>query len=186
VPSLAHEIPIELIRDRPEIVRELLHVVDVELPSGVIEPISAELTQVAPAEYRADLALAICDAAHERTFGVVVEVQRNCDEDKPFVWPLYVMALRARLRRPVVLVVLATTEGVARWARRTIESGHPGCVLEPIVISFDMVPRVTDREVASRAPELAILSAIAHVGDRAVGQTAVESLKVLPEEKRAL
>jgi hypothetical protein len=47
---------------------------------------------------------------------------------------------------------------VAAWARQPIELGHPGFRLRPIVIGFDEVPWVRDRDAALRLPELAMLS----------------------------
>src|SRR5439155_22167438 len=53
VPSLEHEIPLELIRACPEVVRDLLRVAEIELPDGTLELIGADLTQIAPAPFLA-------------------------------------------------------------------------------------------------------------------------------------
>ncbi|MGI9000629.1 MAG: hypothetical protein ACR2GH_03075, partial [Pseudonocardia sp.] len=52
----------------------------------------------------------------------------------------------------------------AGWYATPIELG-PGAVVTPMVLGPDRVPVVTDVEHAGRAPELAVLSAIAHGGD---------------------
>ena len=40
-------------------------------------------------------------------------------------------------------VVVIAPDAVAAWARRPIELGHPGFVLEPMVIAFSELPRIT-------------------------------------------
>jgi hypothetical protein len=53
---------------------------------------------------------------------------------------------------------------VAAWCAAPIELGHPGLVLCPVVLGPHQVPVVTDLDTARRAPELTVLSAIAHGG----------------------
>lgn len=60
----------------------------------------------------------------------------------------------------MLLVVIATDDAVARWAQTPLESGHPGHVLAPIVISFRDIPKV-DANTAIQLPELLVLSALA-------------------------
>jgi hypothetical protein len=50
-------------------------------------------------------------------------VQLSTDEDKRYVWPVYVANLRARIRCPVCLLVIAADETVARWARKPVDPG---------------------------------------------------------------
>lgn len=81
---------VELFRNRPslttELLREALHL---ELPKFTEVRIdSADLTDVQPAEYRADLVVRLLDGVS--VLGVVVEVQLSRDEAKQFAWPAYV------------------------------------------------------------------------------------------------
>gem|GEM_PF-6760576 len=96
-PSLLHEAFLLLFRNRPELAPELLRdVLDVPLPAYAEAKIeSADLTQVTPTEYRADLVVLLVDG--KPVLGIVVEAQLRKDDGKKYSWPVYVSALRARL-----------------------------------------------------------------------------------------
>jgi len=159
-----HEALLQLFRNRPalapKLLRDALHVA-LPLHSEVrIE--SADLTDIQPAEYRADLVAVLRHKA--AVLGVVVEVQLSTDERKKFVWPAYVANLRARLKCPVHLLVIAGDDAVARWAARPVVLG--GLYrFTPWVIGPAGVPEITDSAIAQADPELAVLSAIAHGND---------------------
>lgn len=160
VPSLPHEILVELFHACPDLVRELLRrCLGIELP-GIAEARTSDLTQIVPTEYRADGVIVFREGDRVAA-AAVIEVQRNVDPDKRWTWPLYVAAVGAKERCPVLLVVIAPDEAVARWARTPLESGHPGHVLAPIVISFREVPVIEDEATAQQFPELVVLSALA-------------------------
>ncbi|MEP6866798.1 MAG: hypothetical protein ABJE66_39670 [Deltaproteobacteria bacterium] len=113
-------------------------------------------------EYRADAVVLMRDPDETIVGAVIVEVQLQADPAKRWSWPQYVTALRARLECPVVLLVIAPESSVARWARDSIETGHPGFALGPIVIEMAEVPRLDDVGAARQRPELAVLSVLAH------------------------
>jgi uncharacterized protein DUF4351 len=164
MPSGPHEWLVELFRNRPslapELLREALHV---ELPPFTEARIdSAELNDVQPTEYRADLVVRLLSA--QSVLGIVVEVQLKRHDSKRFVWPAYVATLRARLKCPVCLLVVAVDEAVARWAAKPVEIGF-GNRFVPLVLSPSGVPEVTDEAQAQADPELAVLSAMAHGKD---------------------
>jgi hypothetical protein len=105
MPSQLHEVLVELFRNRPllapELLRDALHA---ELPKFTEARIdSADLTDVQPTEYRADLVVLLLDG--KPVFGIVIEVQLSPKDRKRFVWPAYVATLRARLECPVCLLV---------------------------------------------------------------------------------
>ena len=160
--SWDHEGVIELFRREPKLVAELLGgPLRIELPpySGArVE--SGALTQLNPAELRADLVIALHEG-ERATLGVVLEMQRERDEDKLFSWPAYVTSLRQRLRCEVCLVVVTQHERVQRWASRIIVLGRRGS-FQPLVLGPSSVPVVDTLEEARRAPELAVLSAVVH------------------------
>jgi hypothetical protein len=112
--SRAHEALLLLFRNRPalapELLRDALHLSVPRFTEARIE--SAELTDVQPAEYRADLVVLLYEG--RPVLGIVVEVQLRPDEDKRFSWPAYVANLRARIRCPVCLLVVTVDDGVAR------------------------------------------------------------------------
>lgn len=162
--SQLHEVLLQLFRNRPllapELLRDALHV---ELPKFTEARIdSADLTNVQPAEYRADLVVLLLDGVP--VLGIVVEVQLSQDDRKRFVWPVYLATLRARLECPVCLLVVTVDEAVARWAARPIDMGS-GSRFVPLVLRPSGVPAVTDEAQAHSDPELAVLSAMAHGKD---------------------
>jgi hypothetical protein len=112
MPSQLHEALLQLFRNRPVLAPELLrNALHLDLPSYTDVRIdSADLTEVQPAEYRADLVVLLLDG--EPVLGIVVEVQLSPDERKRFVWPAYVTNLRARLECPVCLLVVAGDESL--------------------------------------------------------------------------
>jgi hypothetical protein len=87
---------------------------------------------------------------------VVVEAQLTADGDKQWSWPVYLASLRARMRRPALLLVVRIDANLARRCARPIELGHPGYVVAPIVLGPDQVPAVHDPDLAARAPELIV------------------------------
>lgn len=164
MPSQLHEALLLLFRNRPtlapELLRDALHVEIPEYTEARID--SADLNDIQPAEYRADLVVLLSDG--EPVLGIVVEVQLAPDPRKGYVWPVYVSSLRARLKCPVYLLVVTPEEATARWAGRPVDLGGPNRFV-PLVLGPSRVPVVTDEAEARADPELAVLSAMAHGGD---------------------
>ncbi len=96
---------------------------------------------------------------------VVVEVQLDPDDHKPWRWPLYVTTLADRHRCPVHLVVVAMRPDVAAWASR-LPQVSPSVVLRPVVLGPDVMPR-PDALIAGTPPAaLLLLSLGMHARDR--------------------
>jgi len=169
VPSQLHEALLLLFRNRPHLAPELLRdALHLELPAYTEARIeSADLTDVQPAEYRADLVVLLYD--RKPVLGIVVEAQRAPDDHKRFAWPVYAVGLRARMRCPVCLLVVSPHEAVARWASKPIVLGG-GNLFTPMVLGPSGVPEVTDQVRAVADPELAVLSAMAHGKDEDAGK----------------
>nr|WP_044966032.1 DUF4351 domain-containing protein [Sorangium cellulosum] len=163
MPSMDHEILVDLFKNRPSLAAELLvEVLGVPLPphSGA-RTTSIDLTQIQPAEYRADVVVLLL--GDELPVSVlIVEVQLAIDPRKHFTWPEYTMGARAIHRCPAGLLVVAPDPDVAAWCAQPIETGIPGFVLRPPVLGHEAVPIVTDTAEAARRPELGVLSALAH------------------------
>jgi hypothetical protein len=161
MPSRLHEDLLRLFENRPalaaELAREALNAKLPEYREARVD--SANLSDIRPAEYRADLVILL--SQDRPVQGIVVEVQLARDEEKEYVWPAYVCNLRNRIRSPVCLLVITVDDGVARWASRWIDLGGDGR-FRPWVLSPACVPEITDEERAKADPELAILSAVAH------------------------
>jgi len=151
MPSLRHESRLLLFRNQPalaaELIRDALHVNVPHFTEARV--VSADLTEIQPAEYRADLVIQLVDGAS--VFGIVVEVQLSVDERKRFTWPAYVANLRARLECPVCLLVVTADDAVARWAAQPVEMGgqYP---FAPYVLGPSGVPAITDEAVAQVSP----------------------------------
>jgi len=162
--SYLHELIVLLFRNRSNAAPDLLRELDVDVPDyDQVCVESADLNDLQPAEYRADLVLILAQGPN-KVLGVVVEVQLSRNEEKRYSWPAYVANLRARHRCPVCLLVITLEESVARWAEKSIELG-PGNCCTPWVVSPSNMPTVTELQEAERNVELAVLSAIEHRND---------------------
>lgn len=185
MPSFHHDIIVELFRSRGEIAAELLHTCGVDVAHKRAELGSVDLSQVAPAEYRADVVIILRDDDDRAVTGVVVEVQRHIDPDKRWSWPTYVTELRSKLKCPAVLLVVTPDAGVATWARESIHLGGPASYVTPVVLGFDDVPWIRDPAEARRSPELAVLSALAHP-ELEISAAALHAVFALPDGPREL
>lgn len=155
MPSFQHEVLLQLFRNRPllapTLLRDALHQRLPEFTEARLD--SAELTDIQPAEYRADLVVLLL---HGRAvLGIVVEAQLTRDDAKHYAWPAYVANLRARIKAPVLLLVIAPDQHVARWAATPIEMGS-GWRFIPHVLSPTAVPQVIDPLIAQQDPEIAV------------------------------
>jgi hypothetical protein len=171
MPSQLHDVLVRFFRNRPELAPTLLsEALGVKVPHYTEARIeSADLTDVLPAEYRADVVVLLVDG--EPVLGIVIEVQLEPDLRKRFSWPMYVAGLRARFHCPCCLLVVTADNRTARWASEPIDLG-PGGTLCPLVLGPEGVPVVTDPQKAERFPELAVMSVMAH--GRGDVQTAVK------------
>jgi hypothetical protein len=168
---MVHEIFVDLFKNRPALAAEILaEVLDVPLPAYTEARLaSTDLTEIQPAEYRADVVVVLLDGDIAVRV-VIVEVQLAVDPRKRLSWPAYVTVSRAIHGCPADLLVVANDPNVAGWCAEPIEIGVPGFVLRPPVLRHTDVPVVTDPAEAARRPELGVLSAMAH-GDTEQGAT---------------
>lgn len=171
MPTQEHEALVHLFRNRPQLAANLMRdALGVPVPADTDVTIDcADLTQVQPTEYRADLVLSLSTGRQQS--GIVVEVQLGRDARKRFTWPVYVTNLRARWQCPVCLLVVCSDPAVARWAAKPVELGCNN-LFAPHVLSPELVPWVTDGADAAMNPELTVLSAIAHGQDPDVTKAA--------------
>jgi len=187
VPSSLHELLVDLLRSSPALVADLLALTDADLPAHDEAVLSAaDLSDVLPAEYRADTVV-VLRAAGVPVYAVVGEVQRGRDDDKPFTWPAYLAGARARWRCPAAVLVLCPDRAVAAWAARPIELDLLGSTVRPRVLGPSEIPVLLDAAEAAAKPELAVLSAVAHGADptrRRVIDVAVGALADLDPDRR--
>jgi hypothetical protein len=149
---------------------------------------SVDLTAALPAEYRADLVIRYSGGTEPVV--LVVEVQLERDAEKRFSWPAYATLLRARYRCRVWLLVFAPRPAVARWCAKPIDIGN-GALFTPTVLSAEAIPIVVDAAVARAAPELSVLSALAHGGEdqtqaTAIGLAGLAAVKTLETERAVI
>ncbi len=187
MPSMAHETLVDLFKNRPALGAELLsEALGVALPSYTeARLISIDLTQIRPAEYRADVVVLLLDGDVPVSV-LIIEVQLGIDPRKRFTWPEYSMGARAVHSCPVSLLVVAPDPDVAAWCAEPIETGIPDFVLRPPVLGRATVPVVTDPAEAARRPELAVLSAMAHGASElgaAIAAAVLPAIQGLDEER---
>ena len=117
MPSYVHEALSLLFRNRPELAPELLRdALHVQLPPYTEARIdSADLTEIQPAEYRADLVVLLLNGTP--VLGIVVEVQLSRDDRKQFVWLLTVRF--GPLTEEIQDRITATSADELEWHRRT-------------------------------------------------------------------
>ncbi|MDL4821305.1 hypothetical protein [Actinomadura opuntiae] len=164
--SAQHETPIEIIRENPEVIPQLLKLAfGIEVSDDVtVRSASEACTHLAPTAYTADNVVEICEGgATEPTLAVVAETQRAVDPRKRHSWPVYLTTLHARADCPCYLVVICPRKSVADWARKPISIGHPGFDLAPLVVGPGTGPLVTTTAEAAEKPELTVLAALANV-----------------------
>jgi hypothetical protein len=187
MPSMAHEILVDLFKNRPSLAAEILvEVLGVSLPPYTEARLaSTDLTEIQPAEYRADVVVVLLDRDLPVRV-IIVEVQLAVDPRKRLSWPAYVTVSRAIHGCLADLLVVAPDPVVAGWCAEPIEIGVPGFVLRPPVLRRTAVPVVTDLEEAARRPELGVLSAMAH-GETEQGATiaaaVLPAIRELDDEK---
>ncbi|WP_437599068.1 hypothetical protein [Sorangium sp. So ce590] len=192
MPSVTHEALVELFKNRPTLAAEMLQdALGQPVPAFTEARVeSSDLTEVMPSDRRADVIVVLLVGEQQRpAMAIVVEVQLGVDPDKPYVWPVYVTQTRARHRCPTRLLVVTIDAVMARWCSRPIDTGHPDWTLKPLVLGPAGVPVVTDAEQAKAAPEVSVLSAMAHgQGDaaEAIGVAFLAAAAGLDEERRAL
>lgn len=169
-PTTEHDPIIDLFRERPESVADLLsETLRVPLPAYERAEVgSADFTQTRSMELRADSVVVFYGKRQDGDFGpvlaTVAEVQRKRDPRKHWTWPMYLISLRTRMRCPAILLVISPVPAVARWGARPIDLGRPGPALTPLVAGPGQVPVITDPEEAAADLALATLSAIVHAG----------------------
>jgi hypothetical protein len=92
--SQLHESHLLLFRNQPALAADLIRgALGVTLPSYTdARVISAELTDIQPAEYRADMVIEF--SRGKPVYAIIVEVQLSVKRRKRFIWPAYVASPR--------------------------------------------------------------------------------------------
>jgi hypothetical protein len=158
MPSPRHEYLVDVCREAPQLVADLLRLHGVEVgPAPVARVVEAGLAEAVPVEWRVDLVVTLGEPV-ERV--VALEVQLRRDDAKHTAWPIYAALLQARHGVPVDLVVLAPDLAVATWARKPFAFGSLG-TLTPFVVGPAELPPIAAPEAAAANPHLTLLAAVA-------------------------
>jgi hypothetical protein len=188
--STRHEIVLDLVRERPEFVLDLLARLHVSVPLFTTARLGdSALHEPGPIEHFAD-AVVLLTREERPVLGVIVEAQLRRDDQKLYSWPQYAMNARARHKCPFLVMVATPSPSVARWAGQPIDVGS-GTVFRPHIIGPDTIPKVTDAEQAAREPELAVLSMLTHARRntptaRLIAAAAIRGLSELVDERQQL
>lgn len=164
MPTLEHNGLVEMFRGEPglapHLVESLFHM---PMPRyDTVAVVESTLDQLLPTEFRADLVLELKETTGALVLSIVLEVQRDDDDDKKFTWPVYHAVRRSRSRCPAIVLVVAPDAKVSAWAAEPIDLGLGLSSVRPLVLGPGVVPEVTDPASAKEQPELALLSAVAH------------------------
>lgn len=136
--TVAHEAPLELIKQHPELAVDLLREVsEISLPDKLdvrLGPTS--LNQVTPSKYDADSVVVVSDPVTlDPIVAIVIEPQNRDEKTKKFSWPIYVTNVRKEVGcESAYLIVVCPDPSEAEKCRSVIRLGHPGLELRPIVI----------------------------------------------------
>jgi hypothetical protein len=174
MPSTEHEVPLDMIKSRPQLAPLILRdVFGIDAPQhnvGIVSEIYSELT---PAQFAADAAV-LCAPGSGHPLGIIVESQQRFDEKKDRTWPAYVTSMGRRFNCDVALLVLYPDHKSAQRCR-PLHVGPPDSLIRPLALHPAMLPPITDPEQARQLPELAIWSAPAHA-DGPCGQAVVQAI----------
>lgn len=180
MPSLEHQALVDMFRDHPTLVVDLLRVLGVDIPSYVtITCADPVLGQLKPTTLTADLVLELCDATGRPLLAVILEAQLRPDDKKLVTWPTYLTTHRERRGCDTCVLVLTPHRDVAAWARRPIRLGPGNQEFRVLVLGPDEAPVITESAEAVANPTLAFISALTHGNDSdgpAVLAAALEAL----------
>ncbi|MEV5828764.1 hypothetical protein AB0L25_24700 [Spirillospora sp. NPDC052242] len=166
MPSKDHELPLEMVRNQPDLVPELLRRVFHEdipkIPEGDASLTAETYNAFHPQELRCDATVLVGDP-EKPSLGIIVESQLREDPGKGFSWPAYVANFRLRHKCDTILLVFCPDEQVARACSNPIRMGHPNWDLKPLTLHPGKLAPITDPTQARKLPELVFLSTPAHV-----------------------
>jgi hypothetical protein len=136
--TVAHEAPLELIRQHPDLAIDLVRAMtNVPVPAGGHARLGpTDANSVIPAQFTADSVVIVDDPGSGLpALVIVVEPQGRDDKTKVYSWPAYLANVREAVQCPrAILIVVCPDPREAEKCRRAISMGHPGWDLWPIVI----------------------------------------------------
>lgn len=192
MPSVPHEMLIELLAKSPQLLPPLLGdqlEAVAELDPGLLHPSSlcirsGQSTASQLPVLWADLGLELYRPAttHPAT-ALTVEIQLTQDEDKPYSWIPYLGGQYHRLHVPAYLLVVTNDPVIAAWAAGPFRAGH--LTLEPWVLGPADVPAITTLDEARQSLDMALFSGIVHGRERVavpIGLALWQALEEAPDD----
>jgi hypothetical protein len=191
MPSVPHEMLVELLAKSPQLLPPLLGArldTAVELAAGSRpEDLCIHCGQATTSRLpvlSADLGLELRRpaAVHPR-MALTVEVQLTLDDAKPYSWIPYLGGQYHRLHVPAYLLVVTNDPVIAAWAAGPFRAGH--LTLEPWVLGPADVPTITTIEGARKSLEMTLLSGIVHGRERVavrIGHVLRRALDEAPDD----
>lgn len=182
MPSFLHNAFVQLLRNHPELVPELLQrMLGVAVPAhSTVRVCESVLDQLAPVQLSADAVVALGDGEVAPKLGVIVEVQLDVDEEKLDAWPVYHALLRRRLRCPVCVLVVTPSERVAAWASKAIDLGPGNENFRVLVLGPQRFPQIVEVAEVAENPALAILTTLAHGNKTGGVNVLIETMNAVP------
>lgn len=179
MPSELHQNLALLLREHLELTVELAIRAGVPITGTVlsIEETSCEFDDpLAPrSPVLADLALIIHTTTG--TFGLIVEVQLNEDDQKEWTTVLYRAALRRRIESPAWSVVFSPEASVRRGLLQRMFRAEPE--LRPHVIMPELLPLIRDQNQATNDYPAAVLGVAMHSCEADIETAAFVIIRVL-------
>jgi hypothetical protein len=163
ISTLFHEAPLDVLREHPEALLELLALGKVKLGLAsrpTVTVLESTAIEVVPAHRHADFVAELREEAAGPVRAIVIlEVQRRVAPEKPRAWIQMVASALGRHAVRVVRVVLTFDEATAAWARRPRDDG--ALLLRPVVLGPRDLPHLTSLDFAREHLLLAVLVALA-------------------------
>jgi hypothetical protein len=187
MPSVPHEMLVELLAKSPQLLPPLLGArldAAVELAAGSrAEDLCIHCGQATTSRLpvlSADLGLELRrPATVHPSMALTVEVQLTLDDDKPYSWIPYLGGQYYRLHVPAYLLVVTNDPVIAAWAAGPFRAGH--LTLEPWVLGPADVPAITTIEAARKSLEMTLFSGIVHGRERVAVRIGPVLRRVLDE-----
>ncbi len=189
MPSIVHEAAVELLRQNPKLAAALLASAGIPVPPEAAAALAdSNLSVPEPTELRADVV-----TVHEgsgRKIVIVTEVQKDPpDLDKRRAWLAYLALAHVEHKCDAALVVIALRARTARASCKPIRTGHPGFVLEPVVIGPDTTPAASapgDGHASAELAVLAVLTGALDLGDPAARRLVLQAIATVDAGRREI
>jgi hypothetical protein len=186
MPSVPHEMLVELLAKSPQLLPPLLGDrldAAVGIPRGDLCIRCGQSTTSQVPVLFADLGLELHRPSATPSMALTVEVQLTLDDDKPYSWIPYLGGQYHRLHVPTYLLVVTNDPVIAAWAAGPFRAGH--LTLEPWVLGPADVPAIVTLEEARKSLDMTLFSGIVHGRERIatrIGPVLRQALEEAPDD----